>query len=176
MLYYQFLNKKPESPEGGTDHEVAMYAARCKAHASALSEVMWDTNSRPGMECLWSPVNGHLLVVASSVLLYTLLFDMDGNTIARAKKLLEQNFIMLLQFRKYWPLVELSMARLRAFHRACHMNSTQENFDMDRWMIYFLNRYDAHVSERYSDGVYGSAADNVGGDTAAVDNLWVEIS
>jgi alpha-L-rhamnosidase len=43
-------------------------------------------------------------------------------------------------------------------------------------MIYFLNRYDAHVSERYSDGVYGSAADNVGGDTAAVDNLWVEIS
>ncbi|KAL4808029.1 hypothetical protein BDV18DRAFT_95429 [Aspergillus unguis] len=154
MLYYQFLNKKPRSPEHGTDHEAAMYAARCKTHATALSQVMWDTNSSPGMECLWSPVNGHLIVVASSVLLYSLLFDTDDESIARAKKLLEQNFIMLLEFRKYWSLVELSMARLRAFHRACQMNSSQENFDMDRWMVYFLNRYDAQVSERYGDGVH----------------------
>lgn len=170
MLYYQFLNKKSESPEGGTDHEAAMYAARCKTHATALSQVMWDTNSCPGMECLWSPVNGHLLVVASSVLLYSLLFDTDDESIARAKKLLEQNFIMLLQFRKHWSLVELSMSRLRAFHRACQMNSTQKNFDMDRWMIYFLNRYDANVSERYSDGVYGEVNIHTRTDPA----LWKE--
>ncbi|KAL4874353.1 cutinase-domain-containing protein [Aspergillus karnatakaensis] len=176
MLYYQFLNKKPGLPGGGTDHEIAMYAARCKSHATALSEVMWDTNSRPGMECIWSPVNGHLLVVASSVLLYTLMFDMDNDSITRAKKLLEQNFIMLLQFRKYWSLVELSMARLRAFHRACQMNSTQDNFDMDRWMIYFLNRYDAHVSERYSDGVYDASPDPATTGPALSDDLWIDIS
>ncbi|KAL5046700.1 hypothetical protein BDW71DRAFT_197353 [Aspergillus fruticulosus] len=138
MLYYQFLNKKANLPDGGTDDE-------------AMIQVMWDTNSRPGMECLWSPVNGHLLVVASSVLLYTLLFDTDDESIFRAKRLLEQNFIMLLQFRKHWSLVELSMTRLKAFHRACQMNSTQDNFDMDRWMIYFLNRYDASVSERFAN-------------------------
>ncbi|KAE8376867.1 hypothetical protein BDV26DRAFT_282263 [Aspergillus bertholletiae] len=176
MLYYQFLNKKSESQEGGTDHEAAMYAARCKIHAAALSQVMWDTNSRAGMECIWSPVNGHLLVVASSVLLYSLLFDTDDESVARAKKLLEQNFIMLLQFRKHWSLVELSMTRLRAFHRACQMNSTQENFDMDRWMIYFLNRYDAHVSERYGDGVYGSVPSDISTDTAPAPDLWLQLS
>ncbi|KAL4798493.1 bacterial alpha-L-rhamnosidase-domain-containing protein [Aspergillus venezuelensis] len=175
MLYYQFLNRKPVSPDGGTDYEAVMYAARCKAHATALSEVMWDTNSRPGNECLWSPVNGHLVVVASSVLIYALLFDSDDESISRAKKLLEQNFIMLLQFRKYWSLVELSMARLRAFHRACQMNATQESFDMDRWMIYFLNRYDVHVSERYSDGVYGSITNDLNSATPDSD-LWLELS
>ncbi|KAL3480925.1 hypothetical protein BJX99DRAFT_206260 [Aspergillus californicus] len=176
LLYYQFLNKRSELPEGGTDHEATMYAARCRTHATALSQVMWDTNAVPGMECLWSPVNGHLLVVASSVLLYTLLFDTDDESIAKAKKLLEQNFIMLLQFRKYWSLVELSMTRLRAFHRACHLNSTQDNFDMDRWMIYFLNRYDANVSERYSDGVYGLASGERSSDTYPPDDLWLELS
>jgi alpha-L-rhamnosidase len=176
MLYYQFLNKKAKLSDGGTDHEAMMYAARCKAHATALSQVMWDTNSRPGMECLWSPVNGHLLVVASSVLLYTLLFDTDDESIARAKRLLEQNFIMLLQFRKHWSLVELSMTRLKAFHRACQMNSTQENFDMDRWMIYFLNRYDASVSERYNDGVHGSLPTAPDTDIAPATNSWLEFS
>ncbi|KAL2820167.1 hypothetical protein BDW59DRAFT_164780 [Aspergillus cavernicola] len=176
LLYYRFLNKKSESPEGGTDHEAAVYAARCRAHAKALSQVMWDTNSCLGMECLWSSVNGHLLVVASPVLLYTLLFDTDGASIARAKKLLEQNFIMLLQFRKYWSLVELSMTRLQAFHRACQMNSTQENFDMDRWMIYFLNRYDANVSERYSDGVYGPGSSEWSADGPPAADLWLELS
>ncbi|KAL4999939.1 bacterial alpha-L-rhamnosidase-domain-containing protein [Aspergillus recurvatus] len=174
MLYYQFLNKKVNLPDGGIDHEAVIYATRCKAHATALSQVMWDTNSRPGMECLWSPVNGHLLVVASSVLLYTLLFDTDDESIARAKRLLEQNFIMLLQFRKHWSLVELSMTRLKAFHRACQMNSTQENFDMDRWMIYFLNRYDASVSDRYNDGVHGSIPATPNTDTAPETDLWLE--
>ncbi|KAL2862810.1 uncharacterized protein BJX67DRAFT_289670 [Aspergillus lucknowensis] len=176
LLYYQFLSKKPELPGGGTDHEAAVYAARCKTHAIALSQVMWDTNSVPGMECLWSPVNGHLLVVSSSVLLYTLLFDTDSESISRAKKLLEQNFIMLLDFKKYWSLVELSMTRLRAFHRACQMNSTEENFDMDRWMIYFLNRYDTPVSERYSDGVYEPSLDIQSAHIAPTTDLWLELS
>ncbi|KAI9367638.1 hypothetical protein BJX61DRAFT_547295 [Aspergillus egyptiacus] len=85
----------------------------------------------------------------------TLLFDKDEGSIKRAKQLLEQNFIMLLQFRKYWSLVELSMARLRAFHRACQLNSTQEIFDMDRWMADFQNRYDVNVSERCFDELPG---------------------
>ncbi|RDW58935.1 fungal specific transcription factor domain-containing protein [Aspergillus mulundensis] len=175
MLFYQFLNKKYTSSETRFNHEDAMCAARCKAHAAALSQVMWDTNSRPGSECLWSPVNGHLLVVSSSVLLYTLMFDTEDESIARAKELLEQNFLMLLQLRKHWSLVELSMARLKAFHRACQKNSTQENFDMDRWMIYFLNRYDANVSERYDDGVHGSLPLVPNPDIEPATGSWLEL-
>ncbi|KAJ0415380.1 hypothetical protein BJY00DRAFT_266286 [Aspergillus carlsbadensis] len=177
LLYYQFLNHNVELPEGRPDHEASVYADRCRMHAAALSQVMWDTNSVPGMECLWSPVNGHLLVVASSILLYTLLFDMDDESIARARTLLEQNFIMLLQFRRYWSLVELSMARLRAFHRACQVNNTKKNFSIDQWMIDFLNRYDAQVSDRYSGDIRPppSDAQSGGGDAPSVD-LWLQLS
>ncbi|KAL3447123.1 hypothetical protein BJX65DRAFT_98064 [Aspergillus insuetus] len=177
LLYYQFLNRNAELPEGLPDHEAEVYADRCRMHAAALSQVMWDTNSVPGMECLWSPVNGHLLVVASSILLYTLLFDTDDESIARARTLLEQNFIMLLQFRKYWSLVELSMTRLRAFHRACQMNSTKENFNIDHWMIDFLNRYDAQISDKYNDDSHQQASDaqTEDGDAPAVD-LWLQLS
>ncbi|KAL2831349.1 hypothetical protein BJY01DRAFT_260560 [Aspergillus pseudoustus] len=176
LLYYQFLNRDAEFPGGRSDPEASMYADRCRKHAAALSQVMWDTNSVPGMECLWSPVNGHLLVVSSSILLYTLLFDTNEEGIATARTLLEQNFIMLLQFRKYWPLVELSMTRLRAFHRACQLNSTQETFGIDHWMIDFLNRYDAQISDRYSDilppPLDAETADN---NPPSVD-LWLQLS
>ncbi|KAL3464505.1 hypothetical protein BJX64DRAFT_91980 [Aspergillus heterothallicus] len=176
LLYYQFLNRDAEFPEGRHDDEAAVYAERCRKHAVALSQVMWDTNSVPGQECLWSPVNGHLLVVSSSILLYTLLFDTDENSIARARTLLEQNFIMLLQFRKYWPLVENSMARLRAFHRACQLNSTQESFGVDHWMIDFLNRYDAQISDRYGyvERLPSDAQDNRR--NAPTVDLWMELS
>ncbi|KAL2851219.1 hypothetical protein BJX68DRAFT_275258 [Aspergillus pseudodeflectus] len=177
LLYYQFLNQNVELPEGRPDDEASMYADRCRMHAAALSQVMWDTHSVPGMECLWSPVNGHLLVVASSILLYTLLFDTDDKSIARARTLLEQNFIILLQFRKYWSYVELSMTRLRAFHRACQMNSTKENFSIDQWMIDFLNRYDAQISDRYSDDIRPPPSDAqiAGGNAPSVD-LWLQLS
>lgn len=177
MLYYQFLKKGSATSVYSADQEAERYAEKCKKHATALSQVMWNANSCAGMECTWSPINGHLLVVSSSVLIYSLLFDTDEESIIRAKKLLEQNFIMLLQLRRYWALVELSMARLRAFHKACQMNSTQQNFDMDHWMVYFLNRYDANVSERYEDGIYGSGISDTYMDLSPMpDYLWLELS
>ncbi|KAL2802979.1 hypothetical protein BJX63DRAFT_89872 [Aspergillus granulosus] len=176
LLYYQFLNRNTELPGGDPDHEAEIYATRCRTHAAMLSQVMWDTNSVPGMECLWSPVNGHLLVVSSSILLYTLLFDMDEESIARARMLLEQNFIMLLQFRKYWPFVEISMTRLRAFHRACQLNSTQENFGIDHWMVDFLNRYDAQISDRYSDIPQPLSDARLDDSNAPLVDLWLELS
>ncbi|KAL4908645.1 hypothetical protein BDW74DRAFT_188548 [Aspergillus multicolor] len=158
MLFYQFLNKKQGDSEERIDHEAAMYDDRCKAHAAALGEVTWNTNSRSVSQCLWSPVNGHLLVVSSSVLNYTLMFDADEASITKATKLLEQNFIMLLQLWKHWSL----------------RNSTEANFDMDRWMIYFLNRHDANVSERYDDGVHGSSSTVPNPDLDLTTDSWLK--
>ncbi|KAE8328082.1 hypothetical protein BDV39DRAFT_174900 [Aspergillus sergii] len=151
LLYYQFLHKTTMVEDAVIDNESLMYAARCKAHAAALSKVMWDMNSIPGRECLWSPVNGHLLVVSSSILLYILLSDTDDQIVSGTRQLLEQNFTMLLELRKYWSQVELSMIRSKVFHQACQISGTSENFKMDSWLIQFLNRYDVQVPNRYEE-------------------------
>ena len=65
-----------------TAGECETYAAQCKAHAMAMSEVSWDINSQKGSECFWSPVNGHLLVVASSIYLHPLLFKTNEESTA----------------------------------------------------------------------------------------------
>lgn len=152
LLYYQYLQNDPNlDPESAIARERAIYAAQCKAHAVAMSEIFWAANSQKGAECFWSPVNGHLLVVASSIHLHTLLFDTSAERKTMTKKLLEQNFTMLLQLQEYWPSLENSMMRLRAFHKACLVNAEpSESFHMDDWTAQFLNRYHMPVGDRQS--------------------------
>ena len=91
LLYYQYLQRDHTADMDSAralDREI--YVARCKAHAVAMSEIFWAANSQKGTECFWSPVNGHLIVVASSIHLHTLLFDSDADRTATTKKLLEQ--------------------------------------------------------------------------------------
>ncbi|KAJ8112129.1 hypothetical protein OPT61_g5437 [Boeremia exigua] len=152
LLYYQYLQKDPGiDPNSAIAKERETYTARCKAHAIAMSEIFWAASSQKGTECFWSPVNGHLLVVASSIHLHTLLFDTDEEQITATKKLLEQNFAMLLQLQEYWPSLEHSMMRLRAFHKTCLLNAEpSESFNMDDWTAQFLNRYHMPVEDRQS--------------------------
>ncbi|KAL4924288.1 Zn(II)2Cys6 transcription factor [Aspergillus undulatus] len=73
LLYYQFLHQAVSSEEGPRDDpESKKYAGLCKLHATALSEIMWDMNLA-NTPCVWSPLNGHLLVIASSVHLHSML-------------------------------------------------------------------------------------------------------
>ncbi|KAJ4358896.1 hypothetical protein N0V95_002676 [Ascochyta clinopodiicola] len=150
LLYYHYLQKDQEADlDSATVRHHKTYATQCKAHAVAMSEIFWAANSQKGTECFWSPVNGHLLVVASSIHLHTLLFETEEEKIARAKKLLEQNFTMLLQLQEYWPSLEHSMMRLRAFHKTCLLTAQpEENFTMDDWTAQFLNRYHMPVGDR----------------------------
>lgn len=150
LLYYQYLQRDHKADiDSVRARDRETYVACCKAHAIAMSEIFWAANSHKGTECLWSPVNGHLLVVASSIHLHTLLFDSDVDRRATTKKLLEQNFTMLLQLQEYWPSLEHSMMRLRAFHRTCLLNAEPgETFNMDDWTAQFLNRYHMPVKDR----------------------------
>lgn len=147
LLYYSYLSKKSNDILNPSSREVASYKIRCQKHAENLSDLMWRTNTTKGMECLWSPLNGHLLVVASSVHLFTLLFEQDPAT-ERVKGLLERNFVMLLQFQKYWPTLEASVSRLQAFHQSCHSGDQEWCFRMDAWMNKFLADYDTLIDER----------------------------
>lgn len=150
LLYYQYLQRdRGADLDSAKAQDRETYVTRCKAHAIAMSEIFWAANSEKGTECFWSPVNGHLLVVASSIHLHTLLFDSDADRTATTKKLLEQNFTMLLQLQEYWPSLEYSMMRLKAFHRTCLLNTEPgETFNMDDWTAQFLNRYHMPVKDR----------------------------
>jgi alpha-L-rhamnosidase len=144
VLYYQFLPQHSGTPAEKLQR--VKYATRCKEHASELSALLWLANSTSGCECLWA-VTGHLLVISSSIHLHTLLFAEDEVQIDNAKTMLKQNFEMMLHLSKYWPSLDLSMSRLRAFHRACR-ESMHTSFAMDHWMLLFLQRYMKPVSER----------------------------
>ncbi|KAL2826021.1 hypothetical protein BJY01DRAFT_256123 [Aspergillus pseudoustus] len=155
LLYYQFLHKAVFSTKleiSGPDPEAFHYAARCKTHATTLSQIMWNTRSTSSTDtaCLWSPLNGHLLVIATSIHLHSMLFDTDPTALEKARLIMEHNFIMLMQLQKYWPSLQLSLSRVRAFHGACLMERTHKHFDMDHWMITFLNRYKSTVPDRYA--------------------------
>ena len=145
LLYYQFLRPSSE-PRTDSNVEEDYFASRCKAHAVALSQLLWTANTTAGLECLWINI-GHLLVITSCVHLHTLLLDHNEFRLAQAKQLLERNFIMLLQLQKYWPSLSLSMSRLRAFHQSCR-TSTEATFDMDNWMLHFLQEYASPVTDR----------------------------
>jgi alpha-L-rhamnosidase len=145
LLYYQFLHYNREAP---TTPQLALaytYANRCKEHAAGITNLLWDANSTPGHECLWV-VNGHLLAISSSIHLHTLLFGNGSAEIDAAKSMLKRNFEMMMSMRRYWPSLDLSMSRLRSFHRECQ-NSMDTSFAMDQWMLNFLQRYTKPVTD-----------------------------
>lgn len=146
LLYYQFLHRVPRSVINPKTELDSIYANRCKEHAAKLSDILWEANSTPGHECFWI-VNDHLLVISSSIHLHTLLFDESNTEISTAKAMLERNFEMMMKMRQFSPSLELSMSRLRAFHRQCQ-ESADTSFKMDQWMLQFLQRYMKPVTEK----------------------------
>jgi hypothetical protein len=139
LLYYQFLHHSAGTSANGQSGLDYTYASRRKEHAAGVTNILWDAYSTPGHECLWV-VNGHLLAISSSIYLHTLLFGRGEAEIDTAKSMLKQNFEMMMSMRRYWPSLELSMPRLRTFHRECQ-DSMDTSFAMDQWMLNFLQRY-----------------------------------
>ena len=171
QLYFPFLNKRQMSSEA-LPVEVTTYAIRCKTHATALSELMWIGYATPNMEYLWSPLNGHLIVVASTVHMHTLIFDANEENINQAKQLLEQNYVLLLRLSEYWPTLGKSMSRLKALHRACASNSSVHTFEMNSWMASFLNRFDIAVGDRYGTTEDGMVMGTSAADVSSPTDVW----
>lgn len=145
LLYYQFLHYNPETSTTPQSALAYTYAKRCKEHAAGITNLLWNANSTPDHECLWV-VNGHLLAISSSIHLHTLLFGNGNVEIEAAKSMLKQNFEMMMNMRRYWPSLDLSMSRLRTFHLECQ-NSMDTSFAMDQWMLNFLQRYTKPVTD-----------------------------
>jgi hypothetical protein len=138
LLNYQFLSSSIDAP---TDS--AKYADACKQHAARLCALVYRSHSTPGNEVLYSAVS-HILVVASTVQIHTLLFSGDEGEIRISKSRLERNFEILLRLKTYWPSVDGAMSRLRAFHQTC-LRSKETSFVLDRWLLRFLVQFAPHM-------------------------------
>lgn len=176
QLYFQFLTGRDGSGHGLTDDEVSAYVSRCKRHATALSELMWLGHTDFHEEFLWSPVNGHLLGVASTIHLHTLLFETDEEAILVAKRLLEQNYVLLLRLSEYWPTLENTMSRLRAVHAACSGSDPTRTFDVQSWISNFLNRFDVPINEEYITTAVGAESVSGNSEPSSSVRIWDALS
>lgn len=136
LLNYQFLG-------ADTTTSSSVYSEDCKHHATRLCEVVYRSFGTPGSEVLYSAVS-HILVIASTVQIHTLLFSGDEAQIRLSKSRLERNFVILLQLKSYWTSVDSAMSRLRAFHQTC-LRSKETSFVLDRWLLRFLVQFAPHM-------------------------------
>ncbi len=145
LLFYQFLH-------ANTVLSAQFYANKCKFFAESLCQIVYASRSIPNCDVQYTMV-GHILVIASTVQIHTLLFSDNEMQIAAARQRLERNFQILSQLRNYWPTLDISFTRLQAFHKACRL-SMDESFRLDQWMLRFLSEFAEPVDDKI---ILGSA-------------------
>lgn len=152
LLYYQYLYgdivHDLEDHQSGQALQASRYANECKIHATNLCEILYRAYSTPWCDVYYSMI-GHVLVVASTVQLFILLFSSEEAEVTAARERLERNFEILTKLQTYWPTVDHAFARLRQFHKAClDEKQRNESFRMDRWMMKFQFEFAKPISER----------------------------
>ncbi|KAF2151514.1 hypothetical protein K461DRAFT_328734 [Myriangium duriaei CBS 260.36] len=130
LLYFPFLDG-----HYSTTVLDATYAARCRSHASALSDMI-KVSMESDCEVHYSSV-GHMTCISSAVLLHTLLLGGETDlNVTRAQ--LHSNFRKLLELHKFWPCTEQTIERLIGFQNACMQSLDMHTHRVDRWMVRFL--------------------------------------
>lgn len=153
LLYYQYLSADllidDEDEEGVVElSHASRYATQCKIHATNLCEILYRAYSTPWCDVYYSMV-GHVLVVASTVQLFMLLFSSEEAEVTAARERLGRNFEILTQLQTYWPSVDHAVSRFREFHNACFdEKQRKESFRMDQWMMKFQFEFANPISER----------------------------
>lgn len=153
LLFYQYLHNSTSTTTSSSDQQpqnTQRLAQKCKDHAAKLCNMVYMAHQTPGCDVLYNMV-GHVLVIASTVQIHTLLFSSDDDEIAAAKQRLEYNFEILLKLRSLWPSLDYCMMRLQAFHKACR-NSMETSFKLDRWMLKFLSEFAKPVDDKPAPG------------------------
>ncbi|KXH33786.1 ZnF3 [Colletotrichum salicis] len=165
LLYYQFLygaatttaiNPTASASVARRD----LYAKRCKEHAAQLCDMVYRAQTTPGSDVRYT-MTAHVLVIASTVQIHTLLFSGDEADISVARRRLERNFELLMQLRCYWPTTDRAISRLRAFHQTAR-TSIDTSFVLDRWMLRFLVEFAEPMEEKER------------GDGEEMESLWMD--
>lgn len=111
--------------------------------------MVYQTFDAPGSEVLYAAV-AHVIVIASTVQIHTLLFSGDEMQIRLSRTRLERNFEILLQLRPYWSSVDSAMSRLRAFHQTC-LRRSKASFVLDKWLVRFLVEFAPYMESEPRD-------------------------
>ena len=133
LLFYQFLHDNESSSNGGD------FARKCKTHAANLCSFVYEAHAIQGCQ-VWYNMVGHILVIASTVQIHTLLFGTDEGEISAARGRLEKNFLILTQLREYWPMLDRCFERLQIFHEVCRKNM-DISFRIDPWMLKYFSEF-----------------------------------
>lgn len=145
-LFYQFLYLIQDNTDLSPTNPTHCFAKKCKLYATDFCEIIHRAKAKPETQLLSSLV-GHMLVIASTVQLHTLLFSPDDGEIAAAKLRLEQNFEVLVHLNSYWPNVSTAMARFKAFHTAC-LRGRDSSFQLGRWMLQFMLQFSRPLEDK----------------------------
>ncbi|CVL03369.1 uncharacterized protein FMAN_15231 [Fusarium mangiferae] len=154
LLFYQNLQSAQEQDAGEDSRQG--FAQRCKQHATNLCDLIYEAKWRPDTVVLY-PLAGHILCLASTVQIHTLLFGIDDDEIMAAKTRLERNFEMISSMNNYWPMNHMSISRLQHFHNAC-LRSKDDSFRLDAWMLQFLLGFTQDIKDRDAIWTYGHRA------------------
>ncbi|CCF35827.1 ZnF3 [Colletotrichum higginsianum] len=150
LLYYQFLYG------AGTTTAI---------NPTASASVARRDSRRPAPDVRYT-MAAHVLVIASTVQIHTLLLSGDEADIGLARRRLERNYELLLQLRCYWPTVDRAISRLRAFHETAR-TSIDTSFVLDRWMLRFLVEFAEPMEEKEA-----AAGTSRRGDGEEMESLW----
>lgn len=148
LLFYQFIHGSVDG--GGRSPLAVQFAAKCRHAASQVCDLIHRASQSKRSELLSSLV-GHVLAIASTVQLHIFLFGENETERQDARHLLERNFQLLTLLQTYWPCIDVSFARFRAFHEACSRSQDDSHFRMDHWMLKFLLEFATKIPERRGD-------------------------
>jgi hypothetical protein len=151
MLFYRFLHEDSRTFDSRTRY----YANKCKYHASKLCEIVYASEDVPGCDTKYNMV-GHVLMIASTIQIHTLLFEENADMLATARKRLERNFCILTHLVSLWPTLDVCMDRLMTFHASCR-ESAETSFCMDQWMVRFLVEFAKPVSGKGTEAQHKSS-------------------
>ncbi|KAF5988308.1 hypothetical protein FBULB1_1532 [Fusarium bulbicola] len=144
LLFYQHLQSARGQDQ--LDDGTQGFAQRCKQHATNLCDLIYEAKRRSDTVVLY-PLAGHILCLASTVQIHTLLFGFEDDEILAAKTRLERNFEMISSMNNYWPMNHMSISRLQHFHNAC-LRSKDDSFRLDAWMLRFLLGFTQDIKDR----------------------------
>jgi hypothetical protein len=144
LFFYQHLQSAQEQDQW--DHVTQGFAERCKQHATNLCDLIYEAKQRSDTVVLY-PLAGHILCLASTVQIHTLLFGIDDDEILAAKTRLERNFEMISSMNNYWPMNHMSISRLQHFHNAC-LRSKDDSFRLDTCTLRFLLGFTQDIKDK----------------------------
>ncbi|KAM0327931.1 hypothetical protein ACHAQA_005330 [Verticillium albo-atrum] len=159
LLFYQHLHSAQDLDQGSAlapSNAARNFARRCKQHATNLCDLIHHARQRSETEVLY-PLAGHILCLASTVQIHTLLFGFDEDEIQAAKIRLERNFEMISSMNNYWPMNHKSIGRLQLFHNTC-LRSKDDSFRLDAWMLRFLLGFTQDIEDRDVEWAQGHGA------------------